>query len=173
MTMGLSARSRLALIVGAALVLVYWLHLSPPGLGRLGRAGDLGAPEVTRQLMADSLREVGGPSFTTTRLLAPGGASTAYFSWSMERDWIGAYFWRWNPDFPFLWVYFGCSLFVSYFAVGLLTQKLGLPAWAAWSLASLVVIFNIPRHNKIFQHFEHVTLHWVYIAVFLDALIWR
>lgn len=162
---------RFAFAAGLCLLALYWFHLRPPGLGRIGYAQDLGEAELCRQLVADSLIEHGGPAFHTTRLMAPGGTSAAYYSWSMERDWLGAYFWIWNRDIPYLWIYFGASLLISYLAAGYFSEKIGIPQGAAWLLAAAAVIVNVPRHQKIYYHFEHITPHWIYVSVFLDAWI--
>lgn len=166
---GLSRRSAFA--AGCCLLALYWLYLHPPGLGRIGYAQDLGEAELCRQLIADGLNEHGRPWFRTTRLMAPFGTSTAYYSWSMERDWLGAYFWNWNPDFPYLWLYFGASLLIAYLAVWYFSSKIGVPRGIAWLFAAAAVIVNVPRHQKIYYHFEHITPHWIYVSLFLDAWI--
>lgn len=166
------AVSRRFFWIGLALIAAYWLWVHPPGFGRFGYAGDF-CPDFVRQIMADNLQRFGRPVFTTDRFMTPEGASVPFLSWSMERDWIGAYVWRWNRDFPFLWVYFGISLAVSYLGVGWILRRMSLPHAAAWALAAGVVLFNIPRHFKTYYHFEHLPQHWVYWSLFLDAWIWQ
>src|SRR4051812_145388 len=111
---------------GLLFVLAYWFSLHPPGFGRLGYVEDIGSIEITRQVMADNLIAHGKPGFFTDRFGAPNGISIAFASWSLERDWLGAYFWMWNRDFPFLWVYLGASLLLTYLGSGFLIRKLDL-----------------------------------------------
>lgn len=160
-------------LAGLLVVAAYWLWLKPNINGPIGYSGDLGTIELTRQIIADNLRENGAPTFVTSRLMAPTGISAAFFSWALERDWIGAYAWLWNRDFPWLWVYFGISLLIAYFGTGTFSRKMGLPSWAAWGLATLVVVFHVPRHFKTYHHYEHQIHHWVYVSLFLDAWIWQ
>src|SRR4051812_17186577 len=101
-----------AWLIGFFLLLAYWCYLHPPTSPRLGYAEDLGGIELTRQIMADSLRRLGHPDFFSTRMVAPTGINATYCSWSLERDGIGALFWLWNPNFPFTWVYIGLSLLI-------------------------------------------------------------
>jgi hypothetical protein len=130
-------------------------------------------PDMVRHLMADSIREAGKPKFTTDRFMTPQGMSVPYFSWAPERDWLGAKFWDWDPNFPFLWAYFGVSLLVSFFVVGFILGRMGLiPSWA-WGVATAVVLFHVPRHYKIWKHFEHLPQHWIYLSLFLDAWLWQ
>jgi hypothetical protein len=159
--------------IGLMAVFAYWLHLRPEAGSLLGYSGDLGTIELTRQVIADNLRDAGRPLFLTDRLMAPTGTSAVYFSWALERDWLGAYAWIWNRDFPWLWAYFGLSLLISYLGVGWLSRKMGLPRPAAWGLAAAIVVFNIPRHLKTYHHYEHTIHHWVYLGIFLDAWIWQ
>lgn len=152
----------------------YWVH--PAGFGR-GYAEDMCFPDFARQIMADQLRIHGRPSFVTDLVMTPAGASIPYMSWSIERDWLGAYFWNWNRDFPFLWFYFCVSLAATYAGVGFILRKMGLGRLAAWGIALAAVGFHVPRHFKIWHHYEHLLQHWVYWGFFLDAWIlqrfWR
>jgi hypothetical protein len=160
-------------VLGLVLIIAYWIHLHPPGWSSMGYGEDLGGIEITRTLMADSLARFGHPAFTTTRMMAPEGGSMAFCSWSLERDWLGGLFYLWAPQFPFLWVYLGFSLLASYLIVGLISRKMGLPTAAAWTLAIVSVLLHAPRHFKALHHFEHLTLHWTYAGLFLDAWIWK
>ncbi len=160
-------------VLGLVLVLGYWLLVRPPTWGRLGYSDDMAGLEISRQIMADNLREGGLPSFFTHRMMAPAGTSAAFFSWAIERDWLGAYFWMWNREFPYLYLYLGASFVLSYLCVGYIVRKMGLSKLAGWGLAAAVVIFHVPRHFKLYPHFEHVIHHWPYIALFLDAWIWQ
>lgn len=162
-----------AVYIGAFLILLYWLLLKPPGTGRLGYAEDLGGIELTRQIMADNLAEFGRPNFVTHRMMAPTGTNATYCSWALERDWIGGYFWQMDRDFPWLWVYFAISMLVSYFGSGLIMRKMGLSKTAAWSIATLIILVDIPRHFKIYHHYEHLIQHWLYLSFFFDAWIWQ
>lgn len=158
--------------LGLAAILVYWFSVRPVGIPH-GYSEDMCYPDMVRQLMADQLREFGKPTFITDRFMTPEGASVPYMAWSIERDWLGAYFWMWNKYFPFAWFYFGLSLVVTYLGVGWIVRRMGLnPGWA-WALTASVVIFHVPRHFKIWHHYEHQLQHWIYFAFFLDAWIWQ
>lgn len=163
---------RYAKWIGLLLVGFYWFWLHPPGFGRQGYVEDIGHAELTRSLMADAITRTGGPAFTSERIMAPEGTSVAFASWIMERDWPGGYLFNWNPDFPWLWVYFGLSLFATYFAIGWIMRKMmpDRPA-SPWFLAAFFVLMNVPRHYKIYHHYEHIVHHWVYLSLFLDAWI--
>ena len=167
----------LAFAAGLLGLFYYWLAVRPPDPSWLGYSEDLGNMELARILMSDSLREQGGPSFFTRRMMAPDGISIPYFSWMMERDWIGAYLWTWDPSFPWLWAYLGLSLLASYLASGWLMVRMRLAPAIAWGLAALFVLFNLPRHYKLYYHYEHALQHWIYLSLFLDAWIaerlWR
>jgi len=169
--------SVLALSAGFLCVVLYWLAVAPPDPGWLGYSEDIGNQELARVLMADSLREHGGPAFHTNRLFAPDGGSAAYFSWMMERDWLGAYLWSWAPSFPWLWVYFGLSLAATFVVVAWTLTHMAIRPPTAFLLATLFVLFNLARHYKIYHHYEHIIHHWLYASLFLDALIahrfWR
>ena len=162
--------SVLALLAGLAVVAGYWYMTRPIGLPR-GYVEDF-CGDLSRQIMADSLKKFGSPQFTTDRFMAPSGMTVPYFSWSLERDWIGAYVWMWNKDFPFMWVYFGLSLLISYLAVGLVLRKICFPGASAWLIALVPLLFHVPRHFKMWHHFEYMAQHWVYLSFFLDAWIW-
>ncbi len=66
-------------VLGLVLVLGYWLLVRPPTWGRLGYSDDMAGLEISRQIMADNLREGGLPSFFTHRMMAPAGTSAAFF----------------------------------------------------------------------------------------------
>ncbi len=167
----------LAFVVGLAALAYYWFAVRPPDPSWLGYSEDIGNMELARVLMSDSLREQGGPTFVTRRMMAPDGISIPYFNWMMERDWIGACLWNWAPSFPWLWTYLGLSLLGSYLASGLLMTRMSLAPGVSWALAALFVLFNLPRHYKLYYHYEHALQHWVYFSLFLDAWIaqrfWR
>ena len=154
--------------VGLASILAYWLSVEPAGRGYVEDfCGD-----ISRRVMAENLKLFGRPVFKTDLYMAPGGMSVPFFSWSIERDWLGAYVWMWNKDFPFVWAYFLVSLIGSYVGVGFILKKMGFGKAGAWLFAALVVVAHIPRHFKLWHHFEYVAQHWVYWTVFLDAWIW-
>ncbi len=155
--------------VGLLAVLAYVLWMHPPGWGSIGYGEDLYGVELSRQLMADSLLSHGKPVFHTDRMMAPFGISAAFYSWALERDWIGAIFWNWNPRFPWSWFYFASSMLGIYFGVGLILRRGVLSAPVAWGFALLVTLVNIPRHFKAFHHFEHLIHHWYVIGIFLDV----
>ncbi len=150
---------------------LYWYSIHPPGFGR-GYSEDM-CTDIVRQMMSEHLDHWGSPKFWTDKFMAPGGASVPFMSWSIERDWLGALFWKWSRDFPFLWAYFGFSLLVSYLGVGFILRKMQLSKAAAWGIATLVVVVHVPRHFKIWHHYEHLLEHWIYWSVFLDAWIWQ
>ncbi len=159
-------------LAGLVAVMAYVFSVHPPDFKTPGYAEDLCGDSV-RQLMAESIQDHGGPAFRTDRVMAPQGASIPFMSWTIERDWVGAYFWMWKHDFPFLWFYFGLSLIATYLGVGAILRGMRLDPAAAWSLAALVTVFHIPRHFKIYHHYDHVLLHWAYWGIFLDAWIWQ
>lgn len=160
----------LAFWLGVLAIGVYWYSVHPLGFAR-GYAEDLCFPDLVRQIMAEQLRIFGKPTFVTDQVMTPYGASVPYMSWQIERDWIGAYFWMWNRDFPFLWFYYGFSMLISYLGVGFILKKMGLPRAASWFIAAMVVVFHVPRHFKVWHHYEHQIQHWVYWSFFLDAWI--
>jgi hypothetical protein len=165
-------RAAITFWTGLLVILIYGYSVHPPGFAR-GYSEDMGFPEITRQLMSEQIHDTGSPQFTTDRFMTPQGASIPYMSWSIERDWLGAVFWDLNPDFPFIWFYFVFSMVVTYFGVGFILKKMGLsPPWA-WGVAATVVVFHVPRHFKIWHHYEHLLQHWVYWGIFLDAWIWQ
>lgn len=153
-----------------ALILFYGYAVHPPGFGR-GYAEDMGYPEMTRQLMSEQIHQFGGPHFVTDHFMAPYGSSIPYMSWNLEHDWLGAYFWSWNRDFPFLWFYFLVSMVVSYFGVGYILRKMGFDRGWGWGIATAVVLFHLPRHFKIWHHYDHLLQHWLYLGLFMDAWI--
>lgn len=163
---------RLAFWAGLAAVLGYWFWIHPQGFSSLGYSEDICFGDLMRSLMAGILDKKGGPFFHTEKFQAPFGASVPFMSWGMERDWLGAYFWKLDPAFPFQWVYYGVSLLVSYSGVGWILGRMGVARRERWALAAIFVAFNVPRHFKTWHHYEHLAQHWVYLGVFLDAWIW-
>jgi hypothetical protein len=163
---------RLVFVLGLGAILAFWLAIRPPA-GRLGYAEDLGGIELSRVVMADNLRANGGPGFYASRMMAPYGIPAPYYSWALERDWLGGYAYLWNAEFPFLWVYLLVSLLAIYLAVGFIMGRMGIPPPWAWGLAAALALVNVPRHYKIYYHYEHLIQHWFYIGVFLDAWIWQ
>ena len=165
-------RSRWTFFLGLFAVLFYWFWVHTPGFGPTGYVEDF-CIDSWRQVIAESIAKNGRPLFVTDSWMTPKGASVPFMSWSLERDWVGAYFWMWNRDFPFHWVYYGFSLVISYLGVGIILRKMKLSHCAAWGMATLAVLIHVPRHLKTYYHYEHLTEHWVYLAVFLDAWIWQ
>jgi len=108
------AKSGLTFCIALLALVGYWWFVRPPGLSRIGYSQNLAETELTRQIVADDLANHDGFRFFTTRVMAPDGINAAYFPWSLERDWLGGWFWIWNRNFPFRWVYFGASLLISY-----------------------------------------------------------
>ncbi len=177
--MGISALKRWAIdylpwfwvVSGLCLILIYWGWIRPATV--LGYTGDF-CNDVVRQIQERNLRTLGALSFHSDLVMAPFGTSVPFMSWTIERDWIGAYLWRWVPSFPFLWVYYGVSLISSFAGVMFFLRKLGIQCLKSVTvLAIAVVLFHIPRHFKTWHHFEHLPLHWVYLSFFLDAWIWK
>lgn len=162
----------LAFVGGLFVLLAYWYSVHPMDFAR-GYTEDWCHPEQTRQLMAEALERAGGPSFRTHSFSAPTGISLPFMSWGIQISWLGAYFWSWNRDFPFLWALFGFSLLISYVGVGWILRKMSLVPVAAWGLALSVVLLHVPRHFKVWHHYEHLLDHWVYFSFFLDAWIWQ
>ena len=163
-------RSYFAFWLGLVAVLAYWYLVRP--VGGIGYVEDF-CSELSRRAMAENLLKFSAPTFVSDLFMAPFGTPIAFFSWSIERDWLGAYVWMWNREFPFLWVYFAFSLLGSYFVVGAILRRMGLNSVAAWGLAAGVVVLHIPRHFKIWYHIEYLSQHWVYWSLFLDAWIWH
>ncbi|HUP56440.1 MAG TPA: hypothetical protein VM598_03240 [Bdellovibrionota bacterium] len=157
---------------GLLAILLYWFSVMPPG-GSPGYAEDLCVADLSRQMMSEQIAEHGGPAFRSSSVMVPEGSSVPFMSWSMERDWLGAYVFRWAPEFPFLWVYYGLSLLVSFLAVGFILLRMGLGRSAAWGIALATVLIHVPRHFKIWHHFEHLPQHWIYLSLFVDAWIWQ
>ncbi len=138
--------------LGLFLILLYWYSIHPPGFGRPGYLEDL-CIDFVRQMMAEQLQTRGHPFFQTRSVMTPFGASIPFMSWTIERDWLGAWFWIWNREFPFLWVYLGVSWIGTYLGVGYLLSRLELKK-AAWLVAAVLVLFHVPRHFKLYHHWE-------------------
>lgn len=158
--------------LGLLVVLVYWYSVHPTGFSR-GYSEDLGFFELARQLMAQQIQQFGQPTFVTDQVMTPFKVSVPYMTWSTEKDWLGAYFWMWNREFPFFWFYYGVSLVVSYLGVGVILRGMRLSKAVAWAMATVVVVFHLPRHFKTWYHYEHLLQHWVYWGIFLDAWVWQ
>jgi hypothetical protein len=157
--------------IGLILIFFYWWSIHPLVFAT-GYVEDL-CGDMVRQMMAENLTKYGRPVFHTDSMMAPYGASVPYMSWSIERDWLGAYFWKWNPRFSFLYAYFGVSLLITYLGVAGILRKMKLGVLGAWGLATAVVLFHMPRHFKTWHHFEHLPEHWLYLSLFMDAWIWQ
>lgn len=157
-------------LMGLALLAIYWASLHPTGRGYVE---DVCTAETARQIMAENLARFGRPAFTTDSYGAPTGISVAFLPWSIEQHWIGGWFWNWNREFPFLYVWFGLSLLLSYLGTGAILRKMDLPRTAAWGLAALVTVVHAPRHLKAWHHYEHLLQHWITLSLFLDAWIWK
>ena len=168
----LARASRLPFLAGLLALAGYWLSVRPPDIFP-GAIEDQCYVDMSRQLMGEQLREFGGPRFVTDRFMAPQGTQVPYMSWSLELHWLGGLAWNWDPGFPFLWAFLALSLLASYVGAGFLLGKMGLPPSAAWALAALVVVFHVPRHFKLWNHYEHQLLHWVVIGLLLDAWIFQ
>jgi hypothetical protein len=160
--------------LGLFLVIGYWVSVHPPGFSHVGYSEDM-CGDVLRQTMASTLQKGGGPAFWSDEVAIPAArTSMPFMSWSLERDWIGAWFWSWKPEFPWLWAYLGASLVASFLFVGVLLERgMRLGRLTSWGLATFLVLFNVPRHYKLWHHFEFAMQHWLYLGVFLDAWIWR
>jgi hypothetical protein len=158
-------------IAGFLAVAAYWLSVKPLGQGY---AEDFCNHQMARQIMAENLREFGKPVFQSSKIMAPQGSSAPFFAgWNVERDWLGGYVFQWDRDFPFLWVYYGITLLICYLGSGWILARMGLPSQAAWLLSMTSVVFNFPRHFKLWHHSDNVMMHWIYLAFFLDAWIWQ
>jgi hypothetical protein len=162
-----------AFATGLLLCLIYWYLQHPEGFFSTGYVEDTCIIETARQSLAETLARGLPLSFSSTSYLHPNGITLGFLPWTMEYSWLGAYIRNWNRDFPWLWVYFGISLLGSYVGVGYLLRRMNLGKTTAWALASLVVIFNLPRIYKTYNHPDYVTQHWVYWTLFLDAWIWQ
>lgn len=156
--------------MGLVGVFLYWLWIQP--YSTRGYLEDF-CWDLSRKVMAKNISIFGKPTFYTDEVMTPSGMSVAFFSWSMERDWLGSYFWTWNKDFNFIWYYTGVGFLISYLGVGYILKKMHLSLWWAWLLSTLVVVVHIPRHYKTWYHVEYLAQHWVYLAFFLDAWIWQ
>ena len=159
--------------LGFILIATYWL-INLPGewWGPIGYVEDFGHFEITRVIIADAIQQFGKPEFVTNRFMAPTGDAVPFMTWSMERDWLGAYAWLIAPNFPWLWFYFGLSLLASYWVVGYFAQKMRIPKSWSWAIATLAVLGHIPRHFKAFHQMGNACLHWSYANLFFDAFIW-
>lgn len=164
------SREFFVFLSGVVLILAYWILVKPLNPGP-GYFEDF-CIEMSRRAMSDSIERFGKPTFVTDLFMAPFGMPVPFFSWSIERDWMGAWFWKWNKFFPFIWAYFLASLFLTYAALGYIFKKMKLSASWAWAIAALICVFNIPRHFKIWYHIEYLAQHWLVISIFLDAWIW-
>ncbi len=163
--------STLCWIAGLIAIFFYWLSVRPLGQGY---AQDMCNHQMARQIMAENISQFGRPVFHSSNVMAPYGLPGPFFAgWNVERDWIGSYVFKWNRDFPFLWVYYGLSLLACYLGVGRIISHMGLPGAAAWLVSATVVLFNLPRHFKLWHHSDNVMMHWVYLGFFLDAWIWQ
>jgi len=166
-------RSHLVIALCLFIAALYWFSTHPSGWVR-GYIGDFCVVgDSTRQLMAENLRAFGSPRFTTTNLMAPNGVSIPFMPWSIEQHWLGAIAWNLNRDFPFLWSYFGFSIFLSILVVGALLRKIGIRVTAAVAIATFLAVFNVPRHLKAWHHYEHLLHHWLLISIFIDVVIWK
>jgi hypothetical protein len=96
----------------------------------------------------------------------------AYMPWGTEKDLFGAVLYQLDPQIPALFLYFVFSLIFSYIVCGLLIQKITGSQYF-WLMSALLTIFNIARHFKLWFHYELLTLHWAYICILLDVLIWQ
>lgn len=159
-------------VAGLCALAVYWYSVHPPGFAR-GYTDDLCQVEQTRQMIAENLDRYGGPHFFAEQFNAPAGVSLPFMPWGVEISWIGAYFWKINRDLPFHWIYFGFSMAIAFLGVGWILRKMKLSPWAAWGIALVAVLCHLPRHFKIWHHYEHLIQHWIYWSFFLDALIWQ
>lgn len=165
-------RKKAGFLLGLFLVISYWLWIHPAGLKR-GYVEDYCTFEMSRQIMGDHLKEIGRPQFHTQHYAYPSGISTAFMPQSIEQTWLGGYFWNWNRDFPYFWVYYGISLLITFLGVGWIVKQMGLSPHAAWGLSTLVTVIHIPRHFVTWYHSEHLYQHWIYLGFFLDAWIWQ
>ena len=123
--------------------------------------------------MSNNLARFGKPEFSSDLFMAPFGMPVPFFSWSIERDWLGAYFWSANKEFPFIWAYYAAALLLSYVAVAYILIRMGVQRSAAWLVSALLVVFHVPRHYATWYHVEYLAQHWAIISIFLDAWIWQ
>lgn len=167
---------RLAPLVGFIILMLYWISVRSPA-PYPGYSEDLCSTDLNRQLLSQQIQQFGEIGFTTTQVMAPEGAVIPYMSWTPERDWLGSVFWRWDPSFPFAWAYLGASWLICFLGAGIILSKIGkfsgMSRGTAWSLATAVVVFHVPRHFKIWHHIEHLMQHWAYLSIFLDAWLWQ
>jgi hypothetical protein len=160
-------------LLGLAVLGLYLGSVLPPDPKRLGYIEDACYYDLSRGLLAEQMREGTFPRFETDRFMAPQGSPIPFFSWSIERDWLGAWFWRLSRDFPFHWTLYAFSLALSFTGVGLLATRFGLTPPLAALFTTLAVGLHVPRHFKTFHHFEHLIAHWIFLSFFLDAWIWK
>ena len=161
-------------MLGLLVLLAYWYSVHPMDFAR-GYTEDWCHPEQTRQLDrregvdADRRTDFHTPSFAH-----PKASLCRSCPGASRFPWLGAYFWKLNPaTFRFSGYSSGWSLLVSYFGVGVILRKMRLGPIAAWGVALGAVLFHVPRHFKIWHHYEHLLQHWVYWSFFLDAWIWQ
>ncbi len=159
-------------LLGLLIVIAYWFSVRPQTMGRT-YTEDWCHAEMTRQMMAESLTQKGRPTFHTDKYGAPNGESVAYMSWGIEHSGLGALVFLITRDFPFSWAHFGLSLLIAYLGVAIILRRMKLSPAAAWLLSALVVTFHVPRHFKIWHHYEHLIQHWMYLSLFFDAWIWQ
>jgi hypothetical protein len=162
----------LCFVVGLALMTTYWVSVRPVA-GNPGYAEDMCGIDEFRHLMADEMHDSGHPKFTTDHYMAPHGLSVPYLSWTAETDWLGGKIWEWDRNFPYQWAWVGFSLLISFLGVGYILCRMGLPPAAAWAVTTAVVVFHVPRHFKMWHHYEHLPEHWIYFSLFLDAWLWQ
>ena len=163
--------SYISFILGLVAIFFYGWYIRPDGQF-LGYFEDF-CTDLIRQLMAENVSKYGLPRFVTDSVMAPAKEFFPFMSWPMERDWLGALFWNWDKQFPFLWFYFCTSLLISYLGSGLILKKMGIGKPVAWWISATIVLFHIPRHFKIWHHYELLPQHWVYWGFLLDAWIWQ
>ena len=165
------SRSKLSMMGwGLLIVAAYVVYHHPPGWSGLGYSEDIGCTEIPRAMLADRLADGWLPRFDQSRWMAPWGSSMPYFAWAMEWNWVGAWVYRVAPEFPFLWMYWALSIFVTYLGVGWIARRM-VADRVAWALALAVALFNVPRHFKTFAGFEVTPQHWIVLGVFYDAWI--
>ncbi|MDR3607133.1 MAG: hypothetical protein P4M08_07120 [Oligoflexia bacterium] len=165
-------KAKILFVLGLLLTATYWYSVKPVG-GYPGYAEDMCFIDMGRHMMAQEIQASGHPKFNTQHFMAPEGMSVPYLSWSPESHWIGAKFWDWSREFPFQWAFFGFSLLATFLGVGFILLRMGLPAAWVWAITTAVVIFHVPRHFKIWHHYEHLPEHWIYFCLFLDAWLWQ
>lgn len=168
--------NKLAPAAGLLILLLYWFSVRSPA-PYPGYSEDLCSTDLNRQILSQQIEKYGEIGFSTTQVMTPTGAVIPYMSWTPERDWMGSVFWRWDRNFPFAWAYLGVSWLICFLGTGYILEKMGklsgMSRGAAWSIATAVVVFHVPRHFKIWHHIEHLMQHWAYLSIFLDAWLWQ